>query len=462
MEQNSTEKKIKKAIDDFCDFKENQSVLVGFSGGKDSVVLLHALNQLSKNYGIKVTALHINHNIRGKEAKQDEEFCREFCTSHNIDFLCKNVYAIDYAEKNKIGLEEAARILRYNAFSEVLKEKNITKIATAHTASDNLETVIFNLTRGSGAEGLKGIPPARDNIVRPLIYCSTDDVLAYAKEKKLKYVTDSTNSDTDYTRNHIRHNIIPLLKQINPSVENAVSSLCDSIRCDLDYINRRADEYICNTPKDLAKLPSAILSRKLFEMYKKCSSGKQLEKVHIREMTELLYTYAMTDCKETKKLCLPGKISFVITPEGVECRKQSLPPPSFSFSPKKGLNRLGDGEDILFICTDEKDGNLSSFKNIYKNSIHTIVKKSVLADTIIRNRRDGDVFCFSNITKKVKKMLNEAKIPLSQRDALPFLCDNSGIIWIPGFPVRDDMIPSKEDDRLHIYYFTNRRDNHDQ
>ena len=90
------------------------------------------------------------------------------------------------------------------------------------------------------------------------------------------------------------------------------------------------------------------------------------------------------------------------------------------------------------------------------------MKKSVLADTIIRNRRDGDVFCFSNMTKKVKKMLNEAKIPLSQRDSLPFLCDNKGIIWIPGFPVRDDMIPSKEDDQLHIYYFTNMGDNYDQ
>lgn len=453
MSFDTTVNKIKKAIDTFSMFRKGDSVLVGFSGGKDSVVLLHALNSLASFYGITLTALHVNHNIRGDEAMHDQQFCKEFCEKNNIPFVCASVDAVTFSENNKVGLEEGARILRYDAFYNTCRELGISKIATAHTASDNLETVLFNLARGSASTGMKGIPPVRDNIVRPLIYCTTDEVIEYAQCLGLTFVTDSTNADTDYSRNHIRHSIVPLLKNINPALENAVSNMCDALRCDLSYILSCTDKIDTDKTDELAVLHPALLSRVLINMYRSVS-GQTLESVHISEMTDLVYNYSKNRCRDVKQLSLPGKTDMVVTPCRIYFKKHIPSSRLQEHVLTFGLNEFPETGCALYIADNEQEVIDFLNKNIYKISIHTIVKKSALTDTIVRGRIDGDTFSFSNMTKKVKKMFNEAKIPTDMRDILPIICDKDGIVWIAGFPLRDDAKPDGAQGSAHIYYLT--------
>ncbi len=453
--------KIKKAVDFFNMLNENDSVLVGFSGGKDSVVLLYMLKKLEPFYNVKVSALHVNHSIRGEEADRDEKFCEEFCKEHNIPFFKERVSAPKYAKDHKIGLEEAARILRYDAFQRIAKTNGITKIATAHTSSDNTETLIFNITRGTSAEGLKGIPPLRDNIIRPLIYCTTDNILKCAENMSLKYVTDSTNSDTVYTRNGIRHKIVPLIKEINPNVEEAFSNMCDLMRYDVDFINGFVKEIKDNSPKALSNHHFSVLSRYLIKLYKEKSEGAQLSSTHIFDMITLIKEYVSTDCKCVKQLSLPGKINFVCEQDRIYFQRAErdkdvkLEKHDLCY----GLNVFEEADTAIFISENENDINKVLSKNIYKNFLHTTMKKSAFTGTIFaRGRLDGDTFSFSNMTKKVKKMLNEAKIPLKERKILPMVCDNEGIFWIPSFPLRDNVKPSLNDDIIHLYYLKRREE----
>ena len=453
--------KIKKAVDSFNMLNENDSVLVGFSGGKDSVVLLYMLNELAPFYNVRISALHVNHSIRGEEAEDDQKFCEEFCNKHNINFFKEKVSAIDYSKEHKIGLEEAARILRYDAFQRIAKENGITKIATAHTASDNTETLIFNITRGTSAEGLKGIPPRRDNIIRPLIYCTTEDILRCAEDLSLEYVTDSTNLDTVYTRNGIRHKIVPLIKEINPCVEEAFSNMCDLLRYDIDFINGFVKEIKDNAPKALSKYHFSVLSRYLYTLYKEKANGTQLSSTHIFDMVNLIKEYASSECRCVKSLSLPGKINFVCTADKIyfESEQENKDKNTCLLEHKLlyGLNIFEETDSAIFISENENDINSVLSKNVYKNFLHSTMKKSAFTGTIYaRGKSDGDTFTFSNMTKKVKKMLNEAKIPLNERNRLPMVCDSCGIFWIPSFPTRDDMKPTSKNDTLHIYYLTRR------
>ena len=450
----SIETKIRKAVDSFAMLKNGDSVLVGFSGGKDSSVLLHALSSLAAEYGISVTAFHVNHNIRGEEADRDCLFCKEYCDSNQIPFAFKSVDAIGFSKEKGIGLEEGARILRYEAFAEFCDQNGINKIATAHTASDNLETVLFNLPRGTSATGLRGIPPVRDNVIRPLIYCTAEEILEYAHYYKLRYVTDSTNADTDYTRNRIRHKVVPELKAINPSVESAVSNMCDALRYDTDLLASSAEQEKSDNPADLAKKPRAITSRILLDAYNAFSPEGALGYVHLKEMTAFIQEYVQNGCREIKRLCLPSKTEMVITPDRVYFQKEHASREIEARPLLYGLNGITETGDALLITADETDVLAFISQNIYKISTHSILKKSALEGTIIRGRRDGDVFSFSNMTKKVKKMLNEAKLPIEQRNKLPLVCDSKGIVLIPGFPPRDDAKPDKSDQAVHIFYLT--------
>ena len=198
--------KVKTTISKFNMLEPSEKILVGLSGGADSVSLLICLKEL----GYNVSAMHINHNLRGEESNRDERFCVKLCEKLDIPLTVKSIDVKAYCRENKLGLEEGARELRYKAFSDV----GADKICTAHTLSDSVETMLINLTRGTALKGLCGVPNKRDNIVRPLIECTREEVEEFLNKKNISYVTDSTNNSNDYTRNKFRHLVIPEILKI--------------------------------------------------------------------------------------------------------------------------------------------------------------------------------------------------------------------------------------------------------
>ena len=189
--------KAKKAINEYRMLENVSTVVVGLSGGADSVCLLHVLYTLKDEYKLNLIASHVNHGIRGEEAENDALFSKNFAETLGADFKLLQVDCVKEAQENGETTEEAGRRLRYEFFNSLCEDEN-TVIATAHNSNDNLETVVFNITRGSALSGAKGIPPKRDNIIRPLIFCSRAEIEGYCKENNLSFVTDSTNLSDDY------------------------------------------------------------------------------------------------------------------------------------------------------------------------------------------------------------------------------------------------------------------------
>ena len=235
--------KVAKTVSQYGMFEGKDKVIVALSGGADSMSLLHCLVKNAEYFGVTVLAAHLNHRLRGEESERDFKFVTEQCNALNVRLFtkCEDISAL--AKDRKIGLEECGREERYRFFAELAKD-NHTVIATAHTASDNAETVLMNITRGSGLEGLCGIPPIRGNIVRPLINCSRSDIEKYCTDNNIGWVLDSSNLSLEYNRNKIRNSVLPVLKQINPSVESSINRLSDTVNKNLAYIHTVVvDEY---------------------------------------------------------------------------------------------------------------------------------------------------------------------------------------------------------------------------
>ena len=240
---------VKNTIQRYSMIQSGDTVIAAVSGGADSVALLHVLYSLQGELSFSLAACHVNHNLRGAESDGDEMFVRRMCRMMDIPLYVANIKVNEFRQKHD-SLEECARRLRYGFFEDIGKNK---LIATAHTASDNCETILINMVRGTALSGICGIPAKRDNIIRPLLYSTREDVERYCRENELDYVTDSTNLSDDYTRNKIRHKIVPLLREINPALYGAMSRLSDAASLDDAYLDGLAAQLMQKARADDGK-----------------------------------------------------------------------------------------------------------------------------------------------------------------------------------------------------------------
>ncbi len=420
-------------------------ILVGYSGGADSTVLLHLLSRITAEMGSSCIALHIHHGIRGVEADRDRDHCMQFCRQHGIPFQCIYIDVPAIAASTHKSIETCAREERYRAFALHAQKSQCSRIATAHTADDVMETMLFHLTRGCGLHGLCGIPPIRENIIRPLIACTRNDILAYLNHYGLSWVEDSTNTDIAYTRNYIRHEIIPGLTHINLSAASNAATTADLLRCDDTYL-----EYAAAQADWSPELPDALLSRKIRMGWEKAASSGMLESNHIFHLMDLYRNGTLW-----KTLSLPGGITARKEPSKLAFYPTASKESSAAYSQplKHGKNILPNGSILLLtdhLDTTEKD--INAYKNIYKLFIHTSVDSDRMKGTVfVRNRLPGDTIRFGRMTRKVRRLMQSFQCSPEQRLSFPIVCDRDGIVWLPGFPPADRVTGNT----LHLFYFYN-------
>lgn len=232
--------KVKETIKKYNLINSGDKIILGVSGGPDSMAMLEILRQLKDEMNFEIYVAHINHNIRGKDADEDEKYVKKYCKNHNIKCFSKKIDVPTISRSEKIGTEEAGRKVRYEYFDEILKETNSNKIAIAHNKNDKVETIIMHLLRGSGVSGLRGIETIRENkFIKPLIECDRQEIEKYCEENHLQPRIDKTNFENDCTRNKIRNIVIPYIKeQFNPNIIETITRLSDVISSENDFIDK--------------------------------------------------------------------------------------------------------------------------------------------------------------------------------------------------------------------------------
>ena len=436
-EVDNLENKIERAISRYGMSDIYDGAIVGFSGGADSSAILHFLSKRTKN----VLAVHINHMIRGEEALRDEFFCKRVCEKYGVPFLSFRADVPTLAQERKQGLEETAREERYRIFNKLLLEHPEYKcVVTAHNANDNAETIIFNLARGSGPNGIAGIKPTLGKIYRPLICSTREDIIAYCKKHKINYVNDSTNFDTDYTRNYIRHEILPMLEKLNPSFLDSCSRMSDNVRDDERYIRAECDRVIeenkitkrVNTEL-LNSLDRAIAVRVLKHMAQDNLDSKSID-----------------SCINLAKGGTVGQ--YVNLPNGISFKKErgyvkflkteDLFKVTYSVSLNEGINRIKKLNMIIAINSDDEPKNYELDDEITLDTAGQLVA---------RNKRDGDKIVQGKMTKKLKKLLCDKHVPSHRRDKIPVICDENGIVYVSKIAVRDGARNKNGNTKLKIY-----------
>lgn len=421
-------------------------VLVGLSGGADSVLLLCFLIEYKRRRAgdFTIACAHINHCIRGEEADRDEAFCKQLCEALGVELITKGYHVPSLARSSGQSIEEAARTVRYIAFEHIIQGRNdISTIATAHNLSDSAETVIFNILRGSGARGASGIRPIRDNIIRPLIRVSKVDILDAASSCGIPFVVDSTNLSDEYSRNYIRHKVIPGLKSISSDPEKMLSRFADNMRCDDDFITGVADAFLKEHPvitnRDLSSLHYSVYIRVLsaMTMCKKSS-------VSYRIAADI---HALLD-KDNFSYSLIGGSSFVCERGVCRISRDTTEGADFCFGVSEGVTDLAPMNAVCILSKDKCD---KTYSNVYKISIQANISSAIINGGLyLRPKKDGDTVFYGGMTHKVKKLFSDAKIPVSKRRLIPLLCDDSGVVWVPGFGTRDDGIANENRENLYV------------
>ncbi|MBR2589713.1 MAG: tRNA lysidine(34) synthetase TilS [Clostridia bacterium] len=417
--------KVIETIKQYAMIALGDTIAVGVSGGKDSIALLHVLYTLHEEYAFSLHAVHVHHGIRAEEADRDERFVKAFCEKYGIECSCFHYDVPQLAKERKISEETCGRELRYAAFESIKADK----IATAHTLSDSVETMLFHLVRGSGSRGMCGIPPKRENIIRPLIACSGEDVLAYLKENALEYMTDSTNDDVSYSRNALRLNVIPRLKDINPSFETNAAKTMEVFKEQTAYFENFAARFCKKNGYDAAKIVALepALRHEVIRYICREEIGTVPEYSHMAAICDILQSGGSVQINSGAVVRVRrGMLEF----PGEEKKE------AYSFEAKEGKYHLPIG--ILHIQLL----NCKQFENLaYHRFSFTLDYDKINAYPICRNKRTGDAFYDAKrgVSKSMKKYLNEIGFEPEKRSAFPVFCMGQTVIGTLGSTPQKDM-----------------------
>lgn len=429
--------KVRNTIEKHRMLENIKSVAVGVSGGADSMCLLHLLSRLKDEYGIMLKAVHLNHGIRGQEALRDENVVKDYCEQNGIELLTFHKDIPYLAKQAGMGEEECGRAVRYECF----KEASCDAVATAHTLSDSIETVIFNFLRGTGSKGLCGIPPVRQgNIIRPLIDCTREEIECYCEKYGIPYVTDSTNLTDDYKRNFIRHRVVPLFGEINKNFTGNIASAMEILSCENSYIDEAAE--------------TLLLSAKCGEGYSGAILRDAHEAVRKRAVAKLLSDKMAKSTERrhidlTDSLIIEGKGQIELSKDLYICCESDI----ISFQhPKAAASQwscsLTEGRFItpygVFTLTKGTTDDIKS-----RNAVDGDKLTGTLTMTC---RKQGDSFYSKKRknTKSLKKLFNEDKIPEEKRGELAVLRCGESLVWLENYGTDGRYIPGDETENVLI------------
>lgn len=435
-------------------------VVAGVSGGADSVCLLFVLCALKEKLGFQIRACHVNHGLRGADADADEAYVKELCGRLGVPcrIFHENVELI--ARKRKQSPEEAGRAVRREAFETVCREAGGTRIATAHHRDDNAETVLLNLARGTGLGGLCGIRPVRGKWIRPLLALDRQQIEEYLAGKKVRWREDATNGTDDYTRNRIRHHVLPVLEeQINPRAVLHIDELSRQAQEIWEYLEHSTDQarercVAVITPAEdergaeaaegrasaleidagLFRKEMPAVQKQLLKRSLACVKGgeKDIEAVHISDLMKLF------DRQAGRQLDLPGGIRAVRIAAGVRLEKKTAETPPAARR-ETVLNIPGEtsvpGTGQKVVCRFVEEADLQQAKEMPQKSYTKWFDYDIIEYTLsVRTRQSGDYFVIDaeGSRQKLKSYFVNEKIPQEKRDEMLLIADGHHIIWIPG------------------------------
>ena len=413
-----------KKVHDFLDEYELETAespyIVAFSGGYDSMCLLHILKTITKH---RIIAVHLNHNWRGEESLAEETKCKDFCKNIGVEFYSETLP--DIVSKT----ETAARDARYEFFEKCAQKYNSNIVFTAHNANDNAETLIYRLAKGTSIDGLSGIAPVRDIFYRPLLKVLRAEIEAYCMENNLSPNTDSSNLNTKYKRNLIRHTIIPQLEQINQDAIIAINSLSDLAKDDSEYLNTISKMIGTSTIKFIQAVPS-IQGRYIKNILTEHNLDYDRSKI---ELLQKFITENSTS-RAGKVISLSDTLQMFVNIGCIKViSKTATKIENIIDITNQGYYELGNKVFLIIACNDLPEEFPDDSKNIAYIQVDKI-------DFKLRTRRNGDIFAPIGLNgkhQKLKKFLNEKKIPQHEKDSLIFLCDNEEILWAPGLGLSD-------------------------
>lgn len=461
--------------------QKGDRIIVAVSGGPDSICLLHLLSSIKDEFALELYAAHVNHCLRGKESEGDEAYVRDFCKSIGIPLYTKKVDINEYAKNKKLSSETAGREVRYLFFSELLEKLKADKIALAHNANDQAETMLMRIMRGTGIEGLLGIKPIREGIyIRPLLFLTRKEIERYCKENQLNPRIDSSNLQNIYNRNKIRLELIPYIQEnFNKDIIQSLNRLSMLITADNDFIEQESElRYESYSKRENKKV---ILVKEAFN--EKEAIITRMLRMAIRDIKGDLNNFEAKHIYDVMALQSQGTGKSIMLPGGITADNTYGDISLYYRSKEKDLIKAEVFEiiDTNKLETAEKSGTAIQIRlketdyeikfsfedkglglNLKKdNFVKFFDYEKIKSKIIIRTRKEGDKFTPYGMKgqKKLKDFFMDEKIPKDQRDTIPLLCFDEEIAWVVGYRVSENFKVTKDTNKILKVSFKSSKSN---